>query len=164
MAAPPRPATHAGGGRANAVDLDQGAWRAVSLRLEPGTQAHVRARQLRLGKTHAAPESAGYLLVGITLHFVHPHDRTRSGCERGQGTLEVDGFAAVVRRYPGSAGDAHPEVSRVQGQAQTLPWRTQVHQATRNRDLPQPGPERGLPAKLRQAFVEGHHRVLEQVL
>src|SRR5205823_10738512 len=85
----------------------------------------------------------------VTLHFVHPHDRACRGCERGEGALEVDGFAPVVLRHQGSRGGAHPEVSRVQGQAQTPPRRTQVHQAAGNRDLPQPRPERGLAAKLR---------------
>ena len=46
---------------------------------EPGAQLEVRARQLRLGKAHAAAESDGDLLVRIAFDFVHPQHRARRG-------------------------------------------------------------------------------------
>ena len=124
------------------------------------------ARELGLGETDRPPETARDLLVRIAFHFVQPNDRARGWRQARQRPLDIE---ALLTRRSGSK-QCRGMSLRILGthalksQPCALPRRAQEHEAFRDGDLPQPGTEGCLPAILRQALVQGHHRVLEQVL
>jgi hypothetical protein len=106
----------------------------------------------------------GDLGVRVALDLVHPDNRARGGRERRERALDVDSLGRQRRcrqlRRRARLALEHP----LEALTDTPPRRAQVHEAARDRDLPQPGAERRLLPELPETLEQNHHGVLEHVL
>ena len=100
-----------------------------------------------LEKLTERPKACAISCMRITLHLVHPHDRARGGRERRERALHDRWFVRIAgcARVADSTSAATPS-RPVPGdvRAAPAPRGSQVHEAARDGDLPQPSAKRGL--------------------